>query len=294
MFPRGLTVDTEHGMSLHSSQFVRVSPGALPRQSSPASGAVQRHPSPSGGVVRHGPPAGILQRPTSGGLPRQGLTTTARQITSVGPPTSQMFQAGMVSQTQGLLQPQVSTSQSTTTRRIPSPKPQHRHKDFAQSQRKEHVSNVNVSEHSIPIKQPVVELIKIPLPKSDVEKMPTFSASQMASLTSQLHQHHQVPFSHPSQSVSVTMTTEIPKPNPSNVNPFTFPSKPAAAIISQPKNQPRYEVISPVVPLVTETKRKLSDIEMPQLDPVPPLQKEPSPVKVEMVKMVCYLFIIDR
>ena len=90
-----------------------------------------------------------------------------------------------------------------------------------------------------------------------------------------------LPFSQSSQAQNVTMAT---KPGQAISNPFTFPAKPLG--MSHPKSQPRYEVISPVVQPVPEHKRKLSDIEMPQLDPVPPLQKETSPVKTEMVKMV--------
>ena len=190
---------------------------------------------------------------------------------------------------------------------------------FPQAQARNTLQNIHIPENAGPIRQPVVELVKIPIPRSTDGSIQTFSASQMTSLTT--HAGNQathggnpathgvnltthpgnltthpgnltthagnlthLPFSQiQSHSFGETMATEINKTSQGMINPFTFPTKPS--VISQPKSQPRYEVISPVPPVI-EQKRKLSDIEMPHLDPVPSLQKQASPVKVEMVKMV--------
>ncbi|XP_063448552.1 uncharacterized protein LOC134728082 isoform X2 [Mytilus trossulus] len=306
--PHGLMVDT-HGDHHQMSQFVKVSPSG-PRLVSPP-GLVPRQMVPSGGMIRQMSPSGGMQQQMSppGGAPRQTggqmyhSTTPSIVHPSSLPQTAQM--------TTALLQPQVMTSAGTTTRRIPSPKPQHRHKDFAQAQARNTLQNIHIPENAGPIRQPVVELVKIPIPRSTDGSIQTFSASHMTSLTSHagnptthvgnLATHVGNPATHgvnltthadnlthlpfsqiQSHPFGETMATEINKTSQGMINPFTFPTKPS--VISQPKSQPRYEVISPVPPVI-EQKRKLSDIEMPHLDPVPSLQKQASPVKVEMVKM---------
>ncbi|VDI08717.1 Hypothetical predicted protein [Mytilus galloprovincialis] len=335
--PHGLMVDT-HADHHQMSQFVKVSPSG-PRLVSPP-GLVPRQMVPSGGMTRQMSPSGGMQQQMSppGGAPRQTGGQMYHSTTpSIVHPTSLPQTAQM---TTALLQPQVMTSAGTTTRRIPSPKPQHRHKDFAQAQARNTLQNIHIPENAGPIRQPVVELVKIPIPRSTDGSIQTFSASQMTSLTT--HAGNQathggnpathgvnlttypgnltthpgnltthpgnltthagnltthpgnltthagnlthLPFSQiQSHSFGETMATEINKTSQGMINPFTFPTKPS--VISQPKSQPRYEVISPVPPVI-EQKRKLSDIEMPHLDPVPSLQKQASPVKVEMVKMV--------
>ncbi|VDI09185.1 Hypothetical predicted protein [Mytilus galloprovincialis] len=306
--PHGLMVDT-HADHHQMSQFVKVSPSG-PRLVSPP-GLVPRQMVPSGGMTRQMSPSGGMQQQMSppGGAPRQTGGQMYHSTTpSIVHPTSLPQTAQM---TTALLQPQVMTSAGTTTRRIPSPKPQHRHKDFAQAQARNTLQNIHIPENAGPIRQPVVELVKIPIPRSTDGSIQTFSASQMTSLTT--HAGNQathvsnpathggnltihpgnltthagnlthLPFSQiQSHSFGETMATEINKTSQGMINPFTFPTKPS--VISQPKSQPRYEVISPVPPVI-EQKRKLSDIEMPHLDPVPSLQKQASPVKVEMVKM---------
>ncbi|XP_071181259.1 uncharacterized protein [Mytilus edulis] len=313
--PHGLMVDT-HGDHHQMSQFVKVSPSG-PRLVSPP-GLVPRQMVPSGGMTRQMSPSGGMQQQMSppGGAPRQTGGQMYHSTTpSIVHPTSLPQTAQM---TTALLQPQVMTSAGTTTRRIPSPKPQHRHKDFAQAQARNTLQNIHIPENAGPIRQPVVELVKIPIPRSTDGSIQTFSASQMTSLTTHAGNqathggnpathgvnlttypgnltthpgnltthagnHTHLPFSQiQSHSFGETMATEINKTSQGMINPFTFPTKPS--VISQPKSQPRYEVISPVPPVI-EQKRKLSDIEMPHLDPVPSLQKQASPVKVEMVKM---------
>ncbi|XP_052074816.1 uncharacterized protein LOC127712425 isoform X2 [Mytilus californianus] len=307
--PHGLTVDT-HSDHHQMSQFVKVSPSG-PRLVSPP-GLVPRQMVSSGGMTRQMSPSGGMQQQMSppGGVPRQ---TGGQMYHSTTPsmvhPTSLPQTAQM---TTALLQPQVMTSAGTATRRIPSPKPQHRHKDFAQAQARNTLQNIHIPENTGPIRQPVVELVKIPIPRSTDGSIQTFSASHMTSLTTHagnltshagnLSTHAgnltthagnltthagnltHLPFSQiQPHSFGENMATEINKTSQGMINPFTFPTNPS--VISQPKSQPRYEVISPVVQPVIEQKRKLSDIEMPHLDPVPSLQKQASPVKVEMVKM---------
>ncbi|CAC5399871.1 unnamed protein product [Mytilus coruscus] len=279
--PHSLTVDT-HSDHHQMSQFVKVSPSG-PRLVSPP-GLVPRQMVPSGGMTRQMSPSGGMQQQMSppGGVPRQTGGQMYHSTTpSIVHPTSLPQTAQM---TTALLQPQVMTSAGTAIRRIPSPKPQHRHKDFAQAQARNTLQNIHIPENAGPIRQPVVELVKIPIPRSTDGSIQTFSASQMTSLTTHAGNLTHLPFSQiQPHSFGENMATEINKTSQGMINPFTFPTNPS--VISQPKSQPRYEVISPVVQPVIEQKRKLSDIEMPHLDPVPSLQKQASPVKVEMVKM---------
>ena len=126
--PHGLMVDT-HADHHQMSQFVKVSPSG-PRLVSPP-GLVPRQMVPSGGMTRQMSPSGGMQQQMSppGGAPRQTGGQMYHSTTpSIVHPTSLPQTAQM---TTALLQPQVMTS-AGTTRRIPSPKPQHRHKDFAQ------------------------------------------------------------------------------------------------------------------------------------------------------------------
>lgn len=282
VIPQALTVDTrpEYVAPPHS-HIVQVSP----RQVSPSS-VEMRQVSPSSGILRQVTPVGgmastHIYHPGIAAIPSSVLPTSI-------PQTAQTSTA--------LLQPQVTTS-SEVIRRVPSPKPQHRHKEFAQAQMRAANQNIHIPENAGPIRQPVIELVKLPLTKSTDGRLPTFSASHITSTSHFMNNPHvsqaamvnrglnQVPFSQVTQSQRAVVPTEVTKTSQEIMNPFTFPSKPSV-MISQPKSQPRYEVISPVVLPVNESKRKLSDIEMPQLDPVPPLKKENSPVKVEMVQMV--------
>jgi len=281
VIPQALTVDTrpQHVGPPHS-QIVQVSP----RQVSPSS-VEMRQVSPSSGMLRQVTPVGgmastQIYHPGIAAIPSSVLSTSI-------PQTAQTSTA--------LLQPQVTSSE--VIRRVPSPKPQHRHKEFAQAQMRAANQNIHIPENAGPIRQPVIELVKLPLTKSTDGRLPTFSASHITSTAHFMNNPqvsqpamvnrglNQVPFSQVTQSQRAVVPTEVTKTSQEIMNPFTFPSKPSV-VISQPKSQPRYEVISPVVSPVNESKRKLSDIEMPQLDPVPPLKKENSPVKVEMVQMV--------
>ena len=283
VIPQALTVDTRPELvGPPHSQIVQVSP----RQLSPSS-VEMRQVSPSSGMLRQVTPVGgmattQIYHPGIAAIPSSVLPTSI-------PQTAQTSTA--------LLQPQLTTS-SEVIRRVPSPKPQHRHKEFAQAQMRAANQNIHIPENAGPIRQPVIELVKLPLTKSIDGRLPTFSASHITSsshfmnnpqvLVSQPamvnHGLNQVPFSQVTQSQRAVFPTEVTKTSQEIMNPFTFPPKPSV-MISQPKSQPRYEVISPVVQPANDSKRKFSDIEMPQLDPVPPLKKENSPVKVEMVQM---------